>query len=315
VGRTVPGATVAAYRPGLAETRAGAASASRGRTGMGRQSRKPRESVCGMLVLALALWPAAAAGQATKSSPAPNLVEWFSDVPMQEVAPLRERSFGTEDEAVAVIPAARFKPLSSFDSWDILILTHPSDGFVARSGSGTVTWLGAVRLPSGAEVTRLEVSACDGSDIDEVQFALLETSSPVGNFAGTGNRFVTAVGTTGLASTPECGVFSVPVSAPLTVDNADRYYAVYLRTIDAGFPGVVFDVARVFYRLRVSPAPAVATFADVPTGHGFFPFVEALVAAGITAGCAPDLYCVNDPITRGEMAVFLSKALGLHFAP
>jgi S-layer homology domain len=77
----------------------------------------------------------------------------------------------------------------------------------------------------------------------------------------------------------------------------------------------LFGPPRPFYRLQVSPAPAVASFGDVQTNHPFFPFVEALVAAGITAGCAPGLYCVNNPITRGEMAVFLSKALGLHFAP
>jgi hypothetical protein len=42
-----------------------------------------------------------------------------------------------------------------------------------------------------------------------------------------------------------------------------------------------------------------------------------LAASGITAGCstAPPLYCPDDPLTRGQMAVFLSKALGLHFAP
>jgi hypothetical protein len=41
--------------------------------------------------------------------------------------------------------------------------------------------------------------------------------------------------------------------------------------------------------------------------------VEALSASGITAGCSPTQYCVNAPITRGEMAVFLAAALGLHF--
>jgi hypothetical protein len=64
----------------------------------------------------------------------------------------------------------------------------------------------------------------------------------------------------------------------------------------------------------VRPAPAVATFVDVPTSHPFFQFIEALSAAGITGGCAPGpSYCPNDPITRGQMAVFLSVALGLHF--
>lgn len=42
---------------------------------------------------------------------------------------------------------------------------------------------------------------------------------------------------------------------------------------------------RVYYTLQVSPAPAVATFSDVPTSHPFFRFIEALVASGITAGC------------------------------
>jgi hypothetical protein len=65
--------------------------------------------------------------------------------------------------------------------------------------------------------------------------------------------------------------------------------------------------------LPVSPAPASATFNDVPTNHPFFQFVEALSASGITAGCqaAPPLYCPDSPVTRGQMAVFLAKALGL----
>jgi hypothetical protein len=62
---------------------------------------------------------------------------------------------------------------------------------------------------------------------------------------------------------------------------------------------------------QVSPAPATATFADVPTGHPFFQFVEALNASGITGGCGGGNYCPNNPVTRGQMAVFLSKALGL----
>jgi hypothetical protein len=74
-----------------------------------------------------------------------------------------------------------------------------------------------------------------------------------------------------------------------------------------------FGAVRVFYKLQVSPAPATATFTDVPTTHPFFRFVEALVDAGITAGCGGGNFCVDNPITRGEMAVFLSVALGLHF--
>ena len=65
----------------------------------------------------------------------------------------------------------------------------------------------------------------------------------------------------------------------------------------------------------MSPAPASATFGDVPTSHLFFRLVEALVDAGITAGCGGGNYCPDAPVTRGQMALFLSRALGLHFAP
>jgi hypothetical protein len=77
---------------------------------------------------------------------------------------------------------------------------------------------------------------------------------------------------------------------------------------------VKFRTVRYHYRLQVSPAPAVATFPnDVPTSHPYFRFVEALARSGITAGCGGNSYCPDAPITRGQMAVFLAVALGLHF--
>jgi hypothetical protein len=84
-----------------------------------------------------------------------------------------------------------------------------------------------------------------------------------------------------------------------------------------GLAAHTFRQARPEYRYQVSPAPAGASFGDVPTGHPFFQFIEALKASGITGGCqaSPPLYCPDQALTRGQMAVFLSKALGLHFAP
>jgi hypothetical protein len=69
----------------------------------------------------------------------------------------------------------------------------------------------------------------------------------------------------------------------------------------------------VWWRRVVSPAPASATFNDVPNGHIFFPFIEALAASGITGGCGSGNFCPDNPVTRGQMAVFLAKALGLHW--
>jgi hypothetical protein len=69
----------------------------------------------------------------------------------------------------------------------------------------------------------------------------------------------------------------------------------------------------VYYTLQVAPAPATATFTDVPTTSGQFAYVEALVAAGITSGCGTGIYCPDSPVTRGQMAVFLGRALGLSY--
>lgn len=43
----------------------------------------------------------------------------------------------------------------------------------------------------------------------------------------------------------------------------------------------------------------------------FYADIMWLVAEGITGGCAAGAFCPNDPVTRGQMASFLTRALGL----
>jgi hypothetical protein len=59
-------------------------------------------------------------------------------------------------------------------------------------------------------------------------------------------------------------------------------------------------------------AVATQTFEDVPPTHPFWRFIEGFYAAGITSGCStsPLRYCPDQPVTRGQMAVFIEKALG-----
>ena len=53
-------------------------------------------------------------------------------------------------------------------------------------------------------------------------------------------------------------------------------------------------------------------FADVPSSNPFARYIEHLYDHGITGGCAtrPRRYCPNDSVTRGQMAVFLLRAIG-----
>ncbi|MCC6390328.1 MAG: S-layer homology domain-containing protein [Bryobacterales bacterium] len=50
-------------------------------------------------------------------------------------------------------------------------------------------------------------------------------------------------------------------------------------------------------------------FDDVAAGHVFFSYVQKLKELGITNGCTALTYCVNDPTTRGQMAVFVTRSL------
>ena len=52
---------------------------------------------------------------------------------------------------------------------------------------------------------------------------------------------------------------------------------------------------------------ATPYFSDVPSSDPFFPFVQKMRDLGITSGCGPTTYCPNDPVTRGQMAVFIVR--------
>jgi streptogramin lyase len=49
------------------------------------------------------------------------------------------------------------------------------------------------------------------------------------------------------------------------------------------------------------------SFADVPTTHPFYAFIENLFHSGATGGCGGGNYCPSGTVTRAQMAVFLLK--------
>jgi plastocyanin len=169
-----------------------------------------------------------------------------------------------------------------------------------RTGSAAgETLIAGVSLPSGAQLTGLELAGCDNGAGTLVArlYRCLDPDSACSALA--------AVAATGA---PACAYSSVPISN-VPVDNFVYTYAV---EVQAGASQSLRAV-RVFYRRAVSPAPATATFNDVPTSDPRFRFVEALAASGVTSGCGGGNFCPDSPLTRGQMAVFLSVALGLYF--
>jgi hypothetical protein len=52
-------------------------------------------------------------------------------------------------------------------------------------------------------------------------------------------------------------------------------------------------------------------FNDVPASSAFCRWIEELARRGIVNGCAQGLYCPTAPVTREQMAVFLTQTFGL----
>jgi hypothetical protein len=59
----------------------------------------------------------------------------------------------------------------------------------------------------------------------------------------------------------------------------------------------------------VPPPCGAQVFPDVPCSSGFAPWINQLVASGITGGCGGGNYCPTNPVNRQQMAVFLLKTL------
>ena len=55
--------------------------------------------------------------------------------------------------------------------------------------------------------------------------------------------------------------------------------------------------------------PATPYFGDVPSGSGYFPFVQKMAQMGITAGCGNGNFCPDESLPRGQMAVFIITGL------
>ena len=158
-----------------------------------------------------------------------------------------------------------------------------------------------VQLPSGVIIENVRISDCINGSGD-IFLGLWDAG--VGGAAATNLVFVNTI--------PGCGTDSENLNYLYTANQSHPLYLLMLwgPTVDGS---TRFNNVAITYRRQVSPAPVTATFLDVPTSSTQFQFIEALVAAGVTAGCGGGNYCPGNPVTRGQMAVFIAKALGLHF--
>ena len=214
----------------------------------------------------------------------------------------RTNTFGTSAESILVVGEEAFSASASSVTW--ATGANAPLRFIT-GGTGYLT--APVMLPEGASVTGIEVEGCDNSATGSLDVVLYRCP-PISLCTP-----ITAV-TTGGPPTPGCTIPRTTI-ANTTISNTANTYALQYDNAGDTSGNAAFRAVRVYYKLQVSADPATATFADVPVGHPQHRFVEALAAAGITGGCGSGNYCPDAPLTRGQMAVFLAVALGLHWAP
>jgi hypothetical protein len=208
------------------------------------------------------------------------------------------KEFGVQDETRTVISALSFN-MQSYFNYDTL-------GNLARYCTNCQTAAGeyyaTLDIPAGAVIDYVGVNNTSDSNA-VLGFALYERTRYAQKNLLVGFSFPAHDWDTDFAG---------PLDV-LVPDHSDK--ELVLNVEQAASPNFqYFAWVEIWWHRTVSPPPDTASFGDVPTSHPFFQFVEALKASGITGGCGNGTnFCPDSPLTRGQMAVFLAKALGLHY--
>ncbi len=194
--------------------------------------------------------------------------------------------------------------------------------YLSGSGGGTVTMDLPVGtdLPLGALVGAVCAHVYDSDSSNEVRIGLWQYEQPSSSTKSPANKQLGSYDGSGVAwSAGYTQICTLPLTRLRTLGdiNSDGNsgtlsYEVVLY-FDDNTTQLKHGAVTVLWQRQLSPAPATASFTDVPTGHWAFQYVEALVDSGVTAGCGGGNFCPDESVTRAQMAVFLAKALGLHF--
>jgi hypothetical protein len=180
--------------------------------------------------------------------------------------------------------------------------TSPSLGRFCAEPNNDVHYYATLNIPAGAIIDFIRVNNLTDTDaVMGVGLWLRDSTGSKQLLAG--------------YSFPAHATWTTDVAGPLGIQIFSNQDQVLVLDVEQA-PSNSFEYfayVEVDWRRTVSPAPGSPTFNDVPVSDPAFQFIEALVASGITAGCGGGNYCPDASLTRRQMAVFLAKALGLHW--
>ena len=227
------------------------------------------------------------------------------------------QSYGPGDQ-VLTIGVSGFKGVQGAQA------TISDDGYLVNTVPGAFSYyLAPLPLPEGALIEQICMYAND-SDTGAFQYAqayLVATKLVPGGESPATLQIpgASVISSSDIGYGYYCtGPLQYTVRSHIDVDGDDNldaavhYLSLYLPA--AAQNALEFGGVRITWKRQVSPPPGTPSFSDVPPGDPAFKSIEALRASGITAGCGDGTtYCPDAILTRRQMAVFLAKALGLHW--
>lgn len=225
------------------------------------------------------------------------------------------REFGATSLSTMQIPAAAFR--AEYSAGKFSWIANGYFGPDSDSGSGYL-WAPVI-LPSGAKVCWMNAFVQDASASADISVYLYRTTGGAGSspnvelLASTqssgsaGYGYVQAAVAPDYIGQPACHTIS---NYAYSDANGGQYFVeVYF----GDTAGLAIRGVELRWQRQISPAPATATFTDMPTTHWAFQAVEALKASGITTGTSSTTFSPDQSVTRAQMALFLARALGLHW--
>jgi hypothetical protein len=236
-------------------------------------------------ILTMILFAVAATGRASAASPG------------------TPQTWGTTNTSYVTVPEWAFSPSSS-------TVAYSDIGNPARRYALTPLsfFFASPTIPNGALLQSVEFDFCNSQPMGGSSMLLLLYGASAGN---SNLSLLTQV--TGAAN-QGCYAAGADLSGlNYTVDNVEHRLLLETAFGPNGDSTTSFSGVIVGYRLQVTPVPPSPSFADVPESDPAYQYVEALAMSGVTGGCGNGDFCPDAVVTRRQMAVFLSKALGLFF--
>jgi hypothetical protein len=218
------------------------------------------------------------------------------------------QSYGDQTQALD-LGAVEFQELAGDD-----VAVVGADGYLRNESASPRDFGAPFVLPSGAEVELVCIDYFDPGPTQGVTVGPREIKLVPGGQSPEVMFLPGGVGSNSVGYASSCSdpaSFTFRTAVDMNGDGVINAVTYVMRTQLS--PGAALGGARVYWRRQVSPPLAPPTFGDVHESDGAWPHVEALAASGITAGCGGANYCPDATLTRRQMAIFLSKALGLHW--